>query len=36
MKLDKNIPIIPTTITENIGVEKALDALLKLLYGDTK
>jgi small GTP-binding protein len=36
MKLDKNIPIIPTTITENTGVEKALDALLTLLYGDTK
>jgi uncharacterized protein len=36
MKLDKNIPIIPTTITENTGVEEALDALLKLLYGDTK
>jgi small GTP-binding protein len=36
MKLNKNIPIIPTTVTENTGVEKALDALLKLLYGDTK
>jgi small GTP-binding protein len=36
MKLDKNIPIIPTTITDNTGVEDAFDALLKLLYGDTK
>jgi len=34
MKLDKSIPIIPTVVNENIGVEEALDALLKLLYGD--
>jgi small GTP-binding protein len=34
MKLDKNIPIIPTVIKENKGVEEALDTLLKLLYGD--
>jgi hypothetical protein len=34
MKMDKNIPIIPTVVSENIGVEEALDALLKLLYGD--
>jgi small GTP-binding protein len=34
MKLDKSIPIIPTIISENIGVEEVLDALLKLLYGD--
>jgi small GTP-binding protein len=26
MKLDKSIPIIPTVVNENIGVEKALDA----------
>ena len=34
MKLDKSIPIIPTVVNENIGVEEALDALLKLIYGD--
>ncbi len=34
MKLDKHIPIIPTIISENKGVEEALDTLLKLLYGD--
>ncbi len=34
MKLDKNIPIIPTVIKENKGVEEALNTLLKLLYGD--
>jgi uncharacterized protein len=34
MKLDKTIPIIPTIITEDNGVELALDTLLKLLYGD--
>jgi uncharacterized protein len=34
MKLDKNIPIIPSIVTENNGVELALDALLKILYGD--
>jgi uncharacterized protein len=34
MKLDKNIPIIPTIVSENIGVEIALDTLLKMLYGD--
>ena len=33
MKLDKSIPIIPTIITENAGVEKALDTLLNILYG---
>lgn len=32
MKLDKNIPIIPTVIKENKGVEESLDALLKILY----
>ena len=36
MKLDKNIPIIPTTITEDTGVEEALDTLLNVLYGDIK
>jgi small GTP-binding protein len=34
MKIDTNIPIIPTIITENNGVELALDTLLKILYGD--
>jgi len=34
MKLNKNIPIIPTVIKENKGVEEALNTLLKLLYGD--
>jgi small GTP-binding protein len=34
MKLDKSIPIIPTVVNENTGVEEALDALLNLLYGD--
>ncbi|MBW4257646.1 GTP-binding protein [Methanobacterium sp. YSL] len=34
MKLDKSIPIIPAIIKENEGAEEALNALLKLLYGD--
>jgi hypothetical protein len=34
MKLDKSIPIIPTIVNENTGVEEALDTLLNLLYGD--
>ncbi len=34
MKLDKSIPIIPTVVSENTGVEKALDSLLNILYGD--
>ena len=34
MKVDKSIPIIPTVVKENKGLEEALDALLKLLYGD--
>ena len=34
MKLDKNIPIIPTAIKMNKGVEESLDTLLNLLYGD--
>ena len=34
MKLDKDIPIIPTIVSENNGVEMALDTLLKILYGD--
>ncbi|PKL68867.1 MAG: GTP-binding protein [Methanobacteriales archaeon HGW-Methanobacteriales-1] len=34
MKLDKSIPIIPTVISEKKGIEEALDALLKILYGD--
>jgi signal recognition particle receptor subunit beta len=34
MKLDKSNPIIPTIVNENEGVEDALDALLKILYGD--
>lgn len=32
MKLDKNIPIIPTVIKDNKGVEESLDALLTILY----
>ncbi len=34
MKVNKSIPIIPTVVKENKGLEEALDALLKLLYGD--
>jgi small GTP-binding protein len=34
MKLDKSIPIIPTAVKLNQGVEESLDILLKLLYGD--
>jgi len=34
MKLDKSIPVIPTVVSENIGVTKALDTLLNMLYGD--
>lgn len=34
MKLRKDIPIVPAVITEKKGTEEALDALLKLLYGD--
>ncbi len=34
MKLDNSIPIIPTVVTENTGVEEALDTLLKILYGE--
>ncbi len=34
MKLDKSIPIIPTAVKMNKGVEESLDTLLKLLYGD--
>jgi small GTP-binding protein len=32
MKLDKSIPIIPTVVNKNEGVNIALDTLLKLLY----
>jgi uncharacterized protein len=34
MKLDSNIPIIPTIVNKKQGVEEALDTLLKILYGD--
>ena len=34
MKLDKSIPIIPTAVKMNKGVEESLDTLLNLLYGD--
>jgi small GTP-binding protein len=34
MKLDKTIPIVPTIVIEDNGVQVALDTLLKLLYGD--
>ena len=34
MKLDNTIPIIPTIVTEDNGVNTALETLLKLLYGD--
>jgi len=33
MNINIKIPIIPTTVTEKIGVNKALDTLLNLLYG---
>jgi len=32
MNLDQSIPIIPTVINKNEGVNVALDTLLKLLY----
>lgn len=34
MKLGENIPIIPAAVKEKKGIDKALDALLGLLYGD--
>ena len=34
MNLDKSIPIIPTAVKMNKGVEESLDTLLNLLYGD--
>ena len=34
MKLDDTIPIVPTTVIENNGVELALETLLKILYGE--
>ena len=34
MKLDRSIPIIPTAVKMNKGVEESLDTLLNLLYGD--
>ncbi|WP_431063813.1 ATPase domain-containing protein [Methanobacterium sp.] len=34
MKLGEHIPIIPAVIPEKKGVNDALDALLRLLYGD--
>ena len=34
MKLDNTIPIIPTIVIEDNGVDIALKTLLKLLYGD--
>ena len=34
MKLDNTIPIIPTIVIEDNGVDTALETLLKLLYGD--
>ena len=34
MKIDNNIPIVPAIVTQNNGVELALDTLLKILYGD--
>ncbi|MTK63280.1 MAG: GTP-binding protein [Methanobacterium sp.] len=33
MNLNEQIPIVPTVVTDNIGVNQALDTLLKLLYG---
>lgn len=32
MKLDKSIPIVPTVIKDNKGVDESLDALLTILY----
>jgi small GTP-binding protein len=34
MKLDDAIPIVPTIVIEDNGVETALETLLKILYGD--
>ena len=34
MKLDNTIPIIPTIVIEDKGVDLALETLLKHLYGD--
>ena len=34
MKIDDTIPVVPTTVIEDKGVEIALETLLKLLYGD--
>jgi hypothetical protein len=34
MKLDDTIPIVPTIVIENNGVETALKTLLKNLYGE--
>ena len=34
MKIDDTIPIVPTIVIEDNGVETALETLLKLLYGD--
>lgn len=33
MNLNQQIPIVPTVVTDNTGVNQALDTLLKLLYG---
>ncbi|MBU4535197.1 MAG: GTP-binding protein [Euryarchaeota archaeon] len=34
MKINKDIPIVPAVVTDKKGIYDALDALLKLIYGD--
>jgi signal recognition particle receptor subunit beta len=34
MKLDDTIPIVPTIVIEDNGVDLAMETLLKQLYGD--
>ncbi len=34
MKISKDIPIVPAVVTEKKGIYDAMDALLKLIYGD--
>ncbi len=34
MKISRDIPIVPAVVTEKKGIYHAMDALLKLIYGD--
>lgn len=34
MKISRDIPIVPAVVTEKKGIYQAMDALLKLIYGD--